>query len=108
MVASMAEIAELAHNQVIPLCFDCSPSGVDNVPPQFVSALDLYLVGFGDASFLAHWRYHDVSKDYELRFTLIDLSMWFVLKTGDVREIQSLSSSTNLHKILNTSGGQDE
>jgi len=108
MVAPMSEIADLVNHNIVPICFDCSDLGIDNVPPHLMSALDVYLLAMGDATFLAFWRHHNDDGEYELRCQPINTLLWYCLKTGDVRRIAPLSSNTYLHNSLNISGGKNE
>jgi len=108
MVAPMSEIADLVNHNIIPVCFKCSDLGIDNVPPHLLSALDVYLLALGDAAFLAFWRHHSDEGEYELRCQKINTLLWYCLKTGDVRNIAPLSSSTYLHTIAGNLGGPNE
>jgi len=108
MIAKMDEIADLAKHNIIPLCFDCVPLGVDKVPSHIMSALDVYLIGFGDASFIAFWKHHKEAGEYELRCVPVDGPLWNLLNVCDLDNVASLSSSTYLHKFLNTEEVQSE
>jgi len=108
MIAPMSEIADLVLHNIVPVCFDCSDLGIDNVPPHLMSALDVYILGLGDATFLAFWRHHNDDGEYELRCQAVDTFILSTLATGGLRYKTPLSSNTYLHTSLNISGGENE
>jgi len=108
MIAPMSEIAELVKNQVVPLCFDCVPLEVDKIPSHIMSALDVYLIGFGDATFLAAWFESPLSEPVELRCRQVSPGDDFEDLLRSMGDVSPLSSSTYLHNLLNIRGGRNE
>jgi hypothetical protein len=103
----MEEIGELSRADISPICFECSSLGVDKVPSHLLSGSENYFIGIDGLDFIFFWRQLNPAGDWELWCRAIENGILDLAGLEDVASVQSLSSSTYLHKNLNIKGSQN-
>jgi hypothetical protein len=105
---TLEEIGELSRANLEAYCFDCF-GDPDRIPKQLYYAEDVFLLGMGDKSFLAHWSLGGMPSDQEsLGLAPISNAAWYALKTGDIRVLSVPTSLSSRPKVITIDVNLDE